>query len=319
MEESIRNFSKQLSYIPVIENVSNLKKTDSFIFCGMGGSHLAVGLLKLYDPTINLSVHYDYGLPSYQKLKDSLLIASSYSGNTAETIDFAEKAFKEGLNLIIITSGGKLLSFAREHAVPYIALPSVNIQPRVAIGYSLLALAQAIGNESLLNALSQLGGKLKPLEFENQGKEIASRLEGKIPVIYTSNVNHSLAYNWKIKFNETAKVPAFFNMFPELNHNELSGFDSVENTENLSSSFHFIFLEDENDHPQVRKRMEVTKNIFLEKGFSVESLTLTGESVLERTFNSIFLADWTAIHLAKIYGTEPEQVPLIEKFKTLLG
>ncbi|MEK7179869.1 MAG: bifunctional phosphoglucose/phosphomannose isomerase [Patescibacteria group bacterium] len=318
MEESIRNFSKQLSYVPVIENASAIKEANSFVLCGMGGSHLSAGLLKLYDARINLSVHYDYGLPESPNLKESLLIASSYSGNTAETIDFAQKAFTEELDLIVITSGGKLLSFAQENAIPYIALPSLNIQPRNAIGYSLLALAKAAGNISLISTLSQLEKVLNPGEFENQGKEIALKLQGKIPIIYSSNINHSLAYNWKIKFNETTKIPAFFNMFPELNHNELSGFDSIESTKNLSRPFHFIFLEDENDYIEVRKRMEITKNLFLEQGFSVESLTLVGENVLERAFNSIFLADWVAFHLAQKYGVDPESVPLIEKFKTLL-
>ena len=320
MVESIRSFSEQLSYAPVIENVSNVKEASSFILCGMGGSHLSAGLLKLYDPTIDLSVHYDYGLPSYSltKLRDSLLIASSYSGNTAETIDFAKKAFSEKLNLIIVASGGKLLAFARENDIPFISLPALNIQPRNALGYSLLALAKATSNGKLIATLSELKSKLNPGAFEKDGKELALKLQGKIPIIYTSNVNHSLAYNWKIKFNETAKIPAFFNMFPELNHNELSGFDVVENTRPLSKPFHFIFLRDTADYPAINERMDITKSLYLKYEFEVEDISFIGGTILEKAFNSIFLADWTTLCLARFYDVDPERVPLIEEFKTLL-
>ncbi|MDP2705431.1 MAG: bifunctional phosphoglucose/phosphomannose isomerase [Patescibacteria group bacterium] len=321
MEESIIGFPEQFSFHPVIENADALRPAEHFILCGMGGSHLAAGLIKLYDPTLNLSVHYDYALPQYPhaKLKEGLLIASSFSGNTVETIDFAQKAFDQKLNLIIIASGGKLLEFAKINNIPYIALPAVRIQPRNAVGYSLLALAEATSNKMLLNTLWGMRGNLDAMRFKQDGEMLAEKLQGKVPVIYSSNNNHSLAYNWKIKFNETAKIPAFFNMFPELNHNELAGFDTTEEKKALMRPFHFIFLRDSNDHPAIIKRMDIAKDLYLTRGFDVEEVMLTGSHVLEKAFNSIFLADWTAFSLASFYGVDPEQVPLIEEFKSLIA
>lgn len=321
MEEAIIGFPEQFSFHPAVENAGLLRASESFVMCGMGGSHLAAGLIKLFDPTLDLSVHYDYALPQYpqEKLEASLLIASSFSGNTAETIDFAQKAFDQKLNLIIVASGGTLLTFAKSNNIPYIALPAARIQPRNAVGYSLLALAEATGNKMLLNTLWGMGGNLDPLQFKDKGEELARNLEGKIPVIYSSNGNHSIAYNWKIKFNETTKIPAFFNMFPELNHNELAGFDTTEEKKSLMHPFHFIFLRDSGDHPSISKRMDVTKELFQSRGFDVEEIALSGGSPLEKAFNSILLADWTSLALARFYGVDPEKVPLIEEFKILIA
>jgi glucose/mannose-6-phosphate isomerase len=321
MEKAIKNFAEQFSFNPEIGNSEHFKSAESFVLAGMGGSHLAAGLIKIYNPSLDLYIHRDYGLPplSHKKFEDSLFIASSYSGNTEETLDFVEKAFEKKYNIAVIAAGGKLIEFAKKNNLPYIQLPNTGIQPRSAVGLSLIAIATFLENKKLLSELHALKEKLNPLALKEQGGKLAETLNGKIPVIYSSRSNTSLAYNWKIKFNETAKIPAFYNVFSELNHNEMTGFDTIPSTKELSKNFHFIFLEDNDDHPQIKKRMAVCKKLYEDRGFGVANLSFVGATFWERILNSILLADWAALHLSSMYGTEPEQVPMVEEFKKLIS
>jgi len=143
-------------------------------------------------------------------------------------------------------------------------------------------------------------------------------LKGKVPVIYSSLSNLSVSYNWKIKFNETAKVPAFYNVFPELNHNEINGFDLAEDIKYLADNFHFIFISDGEDNPQTIKRMEVTESIYQAKGLPVTRIYLEGNGKLERIFSSLLLADWATIAVARANGVDPESVPVVEELKQRL-
>jgi glucose/mannose-6-phosphate isomerase len=320
MEEAILNFHKQFGYEPTIINNEKLKKHKHYIVCGMGGSHLSTGLLKIYKPGIELYVHRDYGLPPFDEefLKDSLLIASSYSGNTEEVVSFLEEGYSKGYNMAVISTGGRLIEFAEYNKLPFIKMPDDGIQPRSALGYSLISMASMVADGLCCDDLRDLQEKLDPSSIREAGEELAKTLKGKIPVIYSSARNLSLAYNWKIKFNETGKIPAFYNLFSELNHNEIAGFDIVPKTEELSSKFHFIFLHDQKDHPKIQKRMDITEEIYEEKGLPVTKLTLSEENVFVKIFNSLILADWAAVSIANNNGAEAEAVPIIENFKKRL-
>jgi len=327
MEDAIKNFAEQFSFEPIIENLESLKRTDSFVLGGMGGSHLSAGLLKTLRPDLDIYVHRDYGLPSLanKKFKGSLYIASSYSGNTEETIDFAENAAELGYAVAVIATGGKLIDFAKKNMLAHIVLPDTGIQPRSALGFSLIALAtfvdsaQGSADFALVEEIKKVGSSLQPTNFNKTGASLAEDLKGKVPIVYASRENLSLAYNWKIKCNETGKIPAFYNVIPELNHNEMTGFDVVPETKDLSSGFYFIFLTDENDSPKIQKRMEILQKLYTERGLSVTSLKLEGSTEIEKIFNSLLLADWTALSLSKIYGTEAEKVPMVEEFKKMVA
>ena len=321
MENTIRNFNEQLLFKPIIENGENFSPAESFILCGMGGSHLSAGLAKIHDPSLSMLVHYDYGLPlvSEDRLKNSLLIASSFSGNTEETLSFAKDAHRKGLNLLSISSGGKLIEFSKKNNVPYIIIPRKDgMQPRHALGFSACALALALSNDAFSDALKKLGKNLNPESIAVGHERIVEVFKNKIPHIYASHINHALAYMWKIELNETTKIPAFFNMFPELNHNELSSFDGNLVAKEWIQNFSFLLLKDDNDRPEIRKRMEITEKLYKEKGMKVFSIELSGNSSLEKAFHSIFLCWWTALRLSQVYGVSPDDVPLIEKFKKLL-
>ena len=314
IKEAIENFAKQFSYEPVIENKEKWQKAEKFLLVGMGGSHLQGGIVRMLKPSLDFMIYQDYDLPPCVE-KNRLVIVSSYSGNTEEAISAFKEAAKKGFPLAVSSVGGRLIELAKEHRVPYVQIPDTGIQPRSALGYTLRALLKLIGEEELLKETGDLTSVLMPTAFENEGKELAKRMKGKIPVIYSSRKNQPIAYNWKIKFNESAKIPSFYNVFPELNHNEMAGFDVVGATKGLSENLYILLLYDDTDHPRIQKRMEVLQKLYKDKGVKVESIILTGETPSQKIFSSLLLADCTAWYTAKEYGTEPEKVAMIEEFK----
>lgn len=315
MEDSLLKFNEQFNFQPEIVNSQKLKGNyKNFILAGMGGSHLAAGLFHIFRPGINLYIHKDYGLPPYEGsfMQESLLIASSYSGNTEEVVDFAAEAYAKGYDLAIITTGGKLLDFAKENELPYIVLPQTGIQPRTALGFSSLALASLV-EPDLIPELQSLADVLGDESIREQAKELSEGLTSKIPIIYSSAQNKALSYIWKITMNETAKIESYFNIFPELNHNEMQSFE--KDSQNIDVSRHFIIIHDSNDEPRIELRMKTTENLYQEQGHTVSSIFLEGESTTEKVFRSVLLANWTAFYIASSRGAEAEQVPLIEEFK----
>ena len=319
MENALKNFNKQFAWTPEIQNPQRLKSYSNFVVGGMGGSHLSAGLLQKLYPGKNIFIHRDYGLPEYTSnfLASCLFIASSYSGNTEETVDFARAAIARGYAVLVVTTGGALLRLAAEHTLPYILLPNDGLQPRVAIGYSLLALATVISPE-LLPDLKALSSTLDPLVAKREADKLLPSLRNHIPVIYTARPDRALGYNWKIKFNETAKIPAFCNVFPELNHNEMQGYDFVPRNQALSTHFHFIFLSGSVMSPRLLKRQTILAELYRRRGLGVTQITMSGETVLLQIFNTLLIADWLSVGLAHYYGVEPEAVPLIEDFKRQL-
>ena len=318
MEEAIRDFHTQFAWEPVVVNAERLKERSKFVVGGIGGSNLAAGLLASLRPQLNIVIHRDYGLPHLSDAKERLWLASSYSGNTEETIDFAKFARKKGYAVATISVGGTLLKFAKKERLPHIVIPNTGIQPRSALGFSVLAIAKLIGREHILRELHRLSTMLKPESLRAKGEKLSRILKGKVPIICASTRNREVAYNWKIKFNETGKIPAFYNVFPELNHNEMTGFDVISATKALSRAFHFVFLTDIADHPKIQKRMSVCKKLYTDRNFSVTEVALKGGSTLERIFSSLLIADWTALHFSRTYGTEAEKVPMVEQFKRLI-
>ncbi len=317
MKEAIKNFPQQFEFEPEVANTEKLKKHDKFIVCGMGGSSLGAWLLKRDNPYLDLLLHRDYGLPRVPDyfLKEALIILSSYSGNTEEVLDTAQKCKEKGLSTAIITDSGELLQFAKDNKIPYIDLPNTGVEPRMAIGFTMIALVRLMGDANLEEKIKFSGSRLDPNEEKAVGEDLARVLIDKIPLIYSSTLNMPLAYNWKIKFNETAKIPAFYNIFPEFNHNELSGFDINDKSKILSERFNPIFLTDEDDGPRIKKRMDVMEQLFLDRKINVTRIPIEGKNAMSKIFRSILLGEWTALNLAKHYGSLDAKTPLIAEFK----
>ncbi|MBI3442353.1 MAG: bifunctional phosphoglucose/phosphomannose isomerase [Candidatus Sungbacteria bacterium] len=321
MYEAIKNFAKQFAFEPVVENAEKLPHAEEFIVAGMGGSNLASGLLKIWKPELSVISHRDYGLPhvSEYALEKTLVIASSYSGNTEETLDGFEEALKRGMPVAAIAAGGKLLEMAKQHGVPFVQLPDTGIQPRSALGFSIKAMLKLMGEEQALAQIIGLATLLNPLAYEEAGKELVNRLAGRVPVIYASSRNFPIAYNWKIKFNETGKIPAFCSALPEANHNEMTGFNIAEATRPLSQKFYIILLKDADDDPRVIARMDILAKLYQDRGLPVVEVPLQGANVFYKIFSSLVLADWTAYYIARHYDVDPEHVPMVEELKRLIA
>src|ERR1035437_63088 len=312
MHEIIKNFNKQFLYEPEIINEENLVKKIGFVVVGMGGSALSPKLLQTWKSSLDITVRTDYGLPELplEDLKNKLIILSSYSGNTEEPISAFEEAKNKNLPMAVIAMGGKLLSLAQENNVPYIKLPDTGIEPRSALGFSIKAFLKFMGEEDELKEISKLANTLIPVDFEQNGKSLAERMKDYTPVIYSSNRNLSLAYNWKIKINETGKTAAFCNVFPELNHNEMNSFDVKD-----VDKFYFIILKDIEDDERILKRMEVLEKLYKNRNLKVESMELKEKNVWYKIFSSLLLADWVSYYTAIQYELNPDQVPMVEEFK----
>ena len=319
MFEPIEKFAQQFDWQPKMNNRKYYKTAKKFIVLGMGGSHLAADILT-HQSNINILVHHNYGLPLLddKSLKESMIIASSYSGNTEEVIDGLKLALAKKLNIVVLATGGKLIKLAKLHNLPYVQMPDIGIQPRMGLGFQTKALLKLMNANKELKEITNLANTLKPKKYKSQAKSLAKKLKHTVPVIYSSQRNWTLAYNWKIKFNETGKVPAFYNTLPELNHNEMNGFDVVNTTEKLSKNFHFIFLTDPVDHKRIKIRMDVLKKLYKKRKLPVTTIELKGKNDWHKTFANLILADWLCFHLAINYGLEPEPVPMVEEFKKLM-
>jgi glucose/mannose-6-phosphate isomerase len=232
IQDDIKNFNKQFAYEPLVEHAAKLKKAKQFIVCGMGGSHLAADILKSWHPELDITVWPNYGLPPLheKELKERLMIVSSDSGNTEEPIDSFMAARAKKVPLAVVAAGGKLLRLAEKYAVPHVAMPDMHMQPRLAIGLSLRSMLALMGEKALLAETDELASHLHPFREELRGRDLAKRLHGSVPVVYASLRNAAVAMNWKIKLNETGKVPSFWNTVPEMNHNEMTGFDAKAKT-----------------------------------------------------------------------------------------
>ncbi|NTW15684.1 MAG: bifunctional phosphoglucose/phosphomannose isomerase [Candidatus Moranbacteria bacterium] len=300
----------------------------SVVVSGMGGSALPVDALRIFladlvgrgeiPEPVQIIVNRSYGLPA--EARRSLNVFSSYSGNTEETIDAFEAALAEKLPSIGISSGGMLEEMCVREGIPHVKLPVPfpGFQPRLGTGYFLGALYQVFGNEGFVpdrgeeiaEGIRSLSDRLP--DIEARGKALAEACEGKTPVVYASSRYAAVAMIWKIAFNENAKTTAFWNAFPELNHNEMVGFTRP------AGPFQIVMLRDPEDHPRNRKRFEITAGILREQGVSVEILDMEGENVFNRVFSSLLLADFASYHLALRYGIDPTPVEMVERFKGML-
>lgn len=320
MRQIILNFSKQFEEgLKLAREIKVEGKFENIVVSGMGASAWPAEILTAWlNLPIPLYVNRTYSLPP-QTTKKTLTIFSSYSGNTEEPLACYQEAIKKELTMAAITSGGQLKKLCQENNTPYVEIPS-GLVPRLATGYIFTALYSILANSGLVedksSEITNMAKNLKPAEQEDQGKELAKKLKGKVPLIYTSDKLKVLGYIWKIKFNESSKSPAFTHYFPELNHNELEGMAHEKECDfHDQPIFHCLILKDSDDHPKIQKRMDLTAEILNESGLPTEIIDLTGQTLLEKIFSSILLVDWTSYYLAQEYQTNSLAEETIEEFK----
>jgi glucose/mannose-6-phosphate isomerase len=315
MKEILRTYNTQFAFRPEIKNEHLIRKNfKHLIVCGMGGSHLPAGILKTIQPDLDIYIHSDYDIPSFSKafLESALLVASSYSGNTEEVLSFYKKIKQlYDLPVLCISMGGELLQYAIQHNDPYIILPQTGFEPRTALGITTIALASVYKDKDSMYHIQNL--EIDILTLEQQAQDLALHIKDKTPIFYASNQNMHLAYNWKIKCNETAKQIAFYNVFPESNHNELESYEYISNSQITP-----IILRDTTDHARIQRRFDVFVEILKQKNISYIEIDISHTDIYKKIFNSIVLGDFVTASIAENKGYPQAQVPLIEEFKKKL-
>jgi len=303
---------------------------DNIVFAGMGGSALAALLVKKWlksELSLPFEIFRSYDLPEYVG-HNTLVILSSYSGNTEETLSSLDQAILKDAQIAIITSGGKLVDIANEHQITYALLPG-GLQPRMAVIDDLRALVQVLVNFDILplERLDEIASTSDWVHSEsikwtadvptnqNYAKQLALQSVGKTAVFYGGTLTAPVAYKWKISFNENAKNMAFWNEYPEFNHNEFIGWTSHP----VEKPFAVFDIVSSFEHPQILKRFEITDRLLSGKRPKSTVINLVGNSVIEQLLWGSILADFVGIYLAILNNVNPIPVELIEKLKQELA
>lgn len=304
------------------------------VVSGLGGSAIGGQLLKDLlgrDCSVPVRLERGYNLESYAGT-DTSVVCVSYSGNTEEVLSVFEDARSKGCNLAVVTSGGKLGERAANAGVPVCTVPA-GLPPRAAIGYLFTPLLRLVSNlgiyritdeevASTVRKTRRLSERffLEGDQAGNTALQLSKRLYGKIPLIYSGDgLLCGVAYRWKCQINENSKTMAFHNVFPELGHNEVMGWECPER---LREDLFIMMLRDHEDHPRIKKRMDITYAILepLAGGAAViESDGAAGrEGRLSRLLSVLILGDFTSVYLAVEYGHDPTPIEKIERIKELL-
>jgi len=313
MLQVIKDFPKQCrEALGLPKGISASGKINNIVIAGMGGSAMGGDLLKIYLSNTNIPVYVnrDYKVPNFVD-ENSLVFAVSYSGNTEETLSALNAAKEKKAQIIGITSGGKL----SEECEKVVNIPS-GLQPRAALGYLFFPMLGILHNTNIIRVkndeLNEMMDILKQTDkFNEQGEELSKKLKEKIPIIYASEALGAIAFRWKTQINENAKMPAFYNVFSEMNHNEIAGYKSMDH------KFSVVMIQDKNDNDRVKKRMDICKEI-MEEYVEVEEVETQGESLLARMFSAIYLGDYVSYYMALWNRVDPSPVDIIEGMKKKL-
>lgn len=329
LRDVIISFPEQFKAgLELAKNIQLKGKFDSVEISGMGGSSLPANILRIYlnetykesyknKKRISIFQNRFYHLP-HEAFHNCVNFFASYSGNTEETISAFKEAIKMKLPSIGLATGGELLKLCQENNIPCVILPK-GIQPRYATGYFFAAMFQILVNMKMIDdttdEIIKMASKLKKEseKTEIEGKKLAKKLVGKTPIIYSSTRYKAIAMIWKIKINENAKTPAFYNFFPELNHNEMVGFTLPQ------GKFHIITLLEKNDHPQNIKRMKTTAKLLKKKRINTTIIDMNNSNIFNAIFTTLLLGDWTSYYLALAYKQDPTPVDMVESLKKMLA
>jgi len=294
----------------------------------MGGSAIGADLVAAFtQPLCSLPVliHRDYDLPGFASGPATLVVCSSHSGNTEETLSSFQQAQERNCRIVVISRGGKLGELAGSYQLPFWKFVHAG-QPRAAVGYSfglLLALLVRLGLvpdqtdaiQMAVQAMRSLQEHLPPEVpvAQNPAKRYAGQLMGRIVTIVASGALAPVARRWKGQINEIAKASAQFEILPEADHNTLQGLAFPENTLNAHSMT--LFLNSSSDHPRNRLRSDLTRQAFMLEGLGTDFVRARGEHPLSHMWTLVLFGDYVAYYLAIAYGVDPTPIPALENFK----
>ena len=297
------------------------------LVCGMGGSAVGGDLAAAAAgdrATRPIRTARGYGIEPWTT-GDTLVLCASYSGNTEETLASFEAAGAAGARRVALTTGGRLAEAARMEEVPVIGIPS-GMQPRAAVVYMTIAAlecAAACGAAPGLHTEIDAAGALLTELAEawgpgsapdSEAKALAQRLRGTVPVIYGAGSTLAAARRWKTQLNENAKAAAFFSELPEADHNEICGFERGRGLAPLAA----VLLEDSEQHPRVRERMELTCRVAEQGGVDSTRVSARGDNGVERVLSQVLLGDLVSVYVAVLDGVDPTPVTVLEWLKEQL-
>lgn len=324
MRNHLEGFIKQLDDAFEIGQSTSLNLSNnitSVLICGIGGSGIG-GIItskSIADvckvPVITCN---DYHIPSFVN-ESTLIIASSYSGDTEETIAAVKAAMNKGAQLCAITSGGELEAICKETGSNYILIPGGN-PPRTCLGYSLTEQVFVLNKYGLIPSelIDNLKSASKLLKSEDtniklEAKLVSEALVGKIPVLYSTDKFEPIAIRFRQQLNENSKMLAWHNKFPEMNHNEIVGW-SKENKD-----LAVLVFRNKDDFYRTQARIDFTVGLISKYTSSVTQINSKGNSYLERALYFIYLTDWVSLYLAEIENTDPVAIKSIDALKAHLA
>lgn len=306
------------------------KQARNLIITGLGGSAVGGDLLRSYlqyELKVPLIVNRNYHLPEFAD-ENTLVIASSYSGSTEETLSAYAEAKQKGCKIICISSGGELSMNAASDGNYVITVPK-GYQPRCALAFSFVPLLMLMSKLGYINErdneIRALISRMKDKSLQyttldvgtNSAIELANHISGKIPVIYSStDILDVVNYRWRCQLNENSEILAFGNVLPEMNHNEIVGW---QKNQEILRKFVVIYLADREDNPRIKKRFEIMRGIIkpcIETELVIEA---EGNTKLERLFDLIYLGDWISFYLAILNKANPSAIENINILKNKLS
>lgn len=325
MKTLVANFSKQLAEAINIGNNAKLNasknKISNVLICGLGGSGIGgsiVAELVVSNATVPINVTKGYFIPAYVN-ENTLVIISSYSGNTEETLNCMELAIAKNAKIVSVTSAGKVLEISRTKGLDNIVVPG-GMPPRSCLGYSLTQLFFILGFFEIIsmNYKAELEAAVKLIDSEEnniiaEAAQIAEKLKGKIPVIYATTYNEGIAIRFRQQLNENSKILCWHHIVPEMNHNELVGW--TEKNDNLSV---LIFL-DKDDYARNLARVDINKEVIKKYASAITEIYSQGNSVIEKAIYFIHLSDWISVALGEARGVDLMEVNVINHLKSALS
>ncbi|HQQ93676.1 MAG TPA: bifunctional phosphoglucose/phosphomannose isomerase [Bacteroidia bacterium] len=324
MKELVRTFPKQLAEASGIASraiLSEPRPVSNVLISGLGGSGIGGSILTElvnHSCPVPILINKDYHLPAFVN-SSTLLIISSYSGNTEETLSAMQQGMRQKARIVCISSGGKVLELAKQHQFDFIEIPG-GFPPRSCLGYSLVQLIKILVHYGLAGAslFNDLEKCIQLLSSESdsiisEARNVAAKLLHKLPVIYSLGSCEGTAVRFRQQINENSKMLCWHHSFPEMNHNELVGW--TERHENIAVlTFRTSF-----DYERTVKRYEICKPIFEKYASSVTDLQAKGESRLEQFLYLVHLGDWISCFIAELKGIDPVEVNVITRLKDELA
>lgn len=331
----LRQLPDQISKADSLISAVDFKKLAgsyrSVVICGMGGSAIAGDLARDFlkdELKIPLTVNRNYTLPGFVT-EDSLVIACSYSGNTEETLTACGDALARGARVLGISSGGKLTELGSEKNFPVIKIPE-GLPPRQAIGYMFFPLLRSLEElgfipshsdqiSETIAVLENMKNHYDPVESQGQNlpNHIAQKLVNRLPVIYSADpFLSSVTYRWRTQLNENAKVLAFNHTIPEMNHNEIMGWEAPGE---ILANLCVLFLRTSEEYDRNRRRLEITRDLLRKRKTPIFEVYGEGKSRLAQMFSQLYIGDWVSYYLAIQYDTNPMDIKSIDYLKEKLS